>query len=412
MHPPLFRQEAINEKRVRLHGAILLAQPLSLRVMTMTIAALVAAAFVFLLSIEFQRHETVRGYVAPSKGMLTLRSPKAGVLENLSISIGNEVNAGDELFRIASDIESRGGLTRSNQVAATDKRLAEIERQIKLADGTAAEREALLREQRTGLIQNRKQLRTRIELKSQIVELAETGFKKLERLAAEQFVSEHERSQQASSLLTHRVELESLRSALSDTVTRISSLSIEISGLPNRKTHEISKLVMEKNTLISSRLEQQALGSFVVRAPVAGTITAVQAVAGQAVHAQAALATLLQAGSELHATLLVPSRAIGFLEPGAEVRIYVDAFPYRRYGVKVGRVDEVSLTAYRPGELRAPITYNESVYRVTAQVDEFRFNAYGSVFPVQPDMTLTADLVLDRRTLMEWLLEPLMSIRL
>ena len=412
MTSPLFRQEAVNDKRNKLHGSILLSQPLSLRVMTGTIAILVAAAIVFLLSFEFQRHETVRGYIAPSKGMLTLRSPKAGVLEDLSINMGDEVAAGDELFRVASDIESRGGLTRQNQIVATDNRLDEIERQIRMASRTAVERKALLQEQRAGLKKKQQQLRAQVQLKSQLVELAEAELTRLERLEAKHFVSEREQSLQASVLLTHRAELESLRSTLSDVEARTSLLDIELAGLPDRKARELSKLEMEKNELASSRLEQQALGSFVVRAPVAGTITTVQAVTGQPLKAQAGLATLLPAGSELIATLLVPSRAIGFLEPGTDVQIYVDAFPFRRFGAKSGRVSEVSLTAYRPGELHAPIAYSESVYRVTVHLDELHFKAYDDVHPVQADMTLTADLVLDRRTLIEWLVDPLLSIRL
>ncbi|MCH9695921.1 MAG: HlyD family efflux transporter periplasmic adaptor subunit [Gammaproteobacteria bacterium] len=411
MNLHLFRKEALNERRNTLHGSIQLAQPLSIRATTGVVVSFVMAAFLFLSTFEYQRHETVRGYISPSAGLLKIRAPKSGMLDAVTIETGQQVSAGDELFRLESDIESSDGLTRQKQVLTTDNRLVEIERQIEIAERSSADHAAALKKQRSGLRTKRQQLQMQLQLKSQLVELAKTELQRLEQLDAGQFVSKREQSRQDSVLLTQRAELAAIRGELSETTARSASLDIEIGRLDDRKAEEISNLSIEKNKLVGTRLEQQALGAFVVRAPLPGTITAVQGLSGQRVGSQAGLATLLPAGSVLQATLLVPSRAIGFLQPGAEVRIYIDAFPFQHFGSKTGRVNAISLTTSRPGELGAPIGYDESVYRVTVHLDELQFESHGEVHTIRPDMTLTAELLMEQRTLLRWLMDPILSGR-
>jgi membrane fusion protein len=46
---------------------------------------------------------------------------------------------------------------------------------------------------------------------------------------------------------------------------------------------------------------------------------------------------------------------------------------------------------------------------VGAALDRPDVDAYGDKIPLQPDMLLRADIILDRRTLMNWLLNPLLG---
>ena len=39
-------------------------------------------------------------------------------------------------------------------------------------------------------------------------------------------------------------------------------------------------------------------------------------------------------------------------------------------------------------------------------------DAFGKKIPLQPDMLLRADIILERRTLVDWILSPLLSARI
>ena len=54
---------------------------------------------------------------------------------------------------------------------------------------------------------------------------------------------------------------------------------------------------------------------------------------------------------------------------------------------------------------------SEPVYRVRVRVESGNIQAYGLPQPLQSGMQLEADIMLDTRTLVEWILEPIYSIR-
>jgi membrane fusion protein len=151
--------------------------------------------------------------------------------------------------------------------------------------------------------------------------------------------------------------------------------------------------------------------AYLVRAPVAGRISALQARIGLAADPAIPLLAIVPTGDELTAELMVPARAIGFVEPGQAVRLAYEAFPYQRYGLHAGRVTTVSHNLLRPAELVSPVSTSEPSYRVTVALDRQTVEAFGRSFPLGADMTLKADIVFDRRSLFEWMFEPVFSLR-
>ena len=71
----------------------------------------------------------------------------------------------------------------------------------------------------------------------------------------------------------------------------------------------------------------------------------------------------------------------------------------------------MSSTLLKPSEAAGPLVPKEPCYRVTARLDRQTVTAYGSEIALRPDMSLKADIVFDRRSLIEWLFDPLLSAR-
>jgi membrane fusion protein len=116
--------------------------------------------------------------------------------------------------------------------------------------------------------------------------------------------------------------------------------------------------------------------------------------------------------STLKAELLVPSRAIGFVRVGQPVSIRYDAFPYQNFGRYEGTITEISHNILTRSDVSsAPITLEEPVYRVTAALDRQDIRAYGKSLSLQAGMLLKGDVILDKRSLMRWVLDPLLSVK-
>jgi membrane fusion protein len=70
----------------------------------------------------------------------------------------------------------------------------------------------------------------------------------------------------------------------------------------------------------------------------------------------------------------------------------------------------VSRTLLRPAEVVGPVVSTEASYRVTVNLDQQSLPAFGHDFPLDADMTLKANIVFDRRSLLDWVLDPLRSM--
>ena len=164
---------------------------------------------------------------------------------------------------------------------------------------------------------------------------------------------------------------------------------------------------------IRAQVAQQAAStaasrSYVLRAPVAGRVTALTARLGQGVSPQSQLMAIVPSGARLTAELAVPSAAMGFVKPGQEVRLALDAFPYQRFGTVKGRVRTVpSSTINAPASNGATI----AVYPVIVDIEAPKIFAYGRDEPLVAGMNLTARIITERQSLLEWLFEPLFAVR-
>ena len=70
-----------------------------------------------------------------------------------------------------------------------------------------------------------------------------------------------------------------------------------------------------------------------------------------------------------------------------------------------------SHTVLAPDEVAIPgMAMQEPVFRVRAALESDSIQAYGERLPLQPGMLLSADVIIDRRSLMAWLFDPILAV--
>jgi membrane fusion protein len=110
--------------------------------------------------------------------------------------------------------------------------------------------------------------------------------------------------------------------------------------------------------------------------------------------------------------LYAPSRSIGFVHEGEEVLLRYLAYPHQKFGMHRATIVAVSRNPMLPGELGfTPVDgTREPVYRIKATLDSQAIPAYDRLERLQPGMQFEADILLDRRRLIEWIFEPLLGL--
>jgi membrane fusion protein len=116
--------------------------------------------------------------------------------------------------------------------------------------------------------------------------------------------------------------------------------------------------------------------------------------------------------AKLEAHLFAPSRSIGFVRSGQPVLLRYPAFPSQKFGSQHAHVVAVSRNALTAGDLgfTPPEGGREALYRIRASLDSQQILAYGKPEALQAGMLVEADILLDRRRLIEWIFDPLLSL--
>jgi membrane fusion protein len=240
-------------------------------------------------------------------------------------------------------------------------------------------------------------------------------LRNLKPLADEKIVSDVQYQQQYSQVLELRSRLEAMRRNRSALQAETVMARSEADALEARTSNDKSLLERSVMALEQDRMQRRASSVTQIRAPIAGTVTALTAVVGQRVDPAATLAALVPRGSKMEAVLFVPSSAIGFIRAGRSVILRYDAFPFEKFGQYSGKVTAVSgadVQVNDAGTAAPALLPNDrrSTFRVRVALDKEYVEAYGNKIDIRPGQTLAADIELDRRRLIEWMFDPLYAI--
>jgi len=409
--PPLtnlFRQEAVNNATRRLTGKVVIASSLSSHLLSGLLVAIIVAAFAFAATASYARKETVTGWLSPSSGLIRLEARQGGIVETIHVREGDMVLAGQPIATVRLSHALVGGdsftalsraLQSQTEAAASRARSAQAAFDAERVQLTTR-REAILRELT--------EVRRRATLQADRVRLSRGEVERAETLAAQGYMPRRELETRQAALLSMEQEQAELAGTVLSYEREIGEVTARLSAIPiDRQTAEAEAAAAIAG-LEQQKTQTEAQSSYIVVATVNGRIAALPVRTGQGVPMGAAVAVITAGNSPLEAELYAPSRAAGFIREGQHVRLMYQAFPYQKFGAGEGRVISVSHTVLAPAEVAIPgLQMQEPVFRVRVKPSSEQVEAYGQSIQLQPGMLLTADVVINRRSLLEWLLDPL-----
>jgi membrane fusion protein len=408
----LFRQEAIDAQREKFLGEATIARPVPFWVFTLLAAGIAFLLIALAIWGEYTRRERVEGYLALDTGAARVLSPDAGRIVELNVKEGDEVKAGDELAKVSLERATASGASTSEAVAAEmQNRRASLEKEREQWS-VLAERQVEQARQRVKDLENeRTQVEREMRLQETRVRSTREQAARFNSLAKEKFVSDLAVKQKQDEVTDQEIKLQALRRQKAQVERDLGTAKMEEPQL-ELKARQQNDLVTRQISEINENLSQvEARRETVIRAPLAGVVTNLAVNRGQSIAADGALAMVLPKGSGLHAELLVPTRAIGFVTKGAEVVLRYDAFPYERFGQYKGKITEIGRNVWTQGERIGAMTAREPVYRVDVELERQNVAALGQEFQLRPGMLVNADLLLERRTILEWMFEPVLQLK-
>ena len=386
--------------------APLLSKPLSGLLLASFVVLAAVAVIVFAASFPFARKERAVGYLTPMSGWSRVSARTFGVVRARYAEDGDVVDLGDVLYEIASgegfderlsveakllkDMAARRGVLRG--------RLAAIEDQIE-NDRTMHE------DQRTSLLMQVAHVESEVAAHEAGLAVARRQYRVGQRLRASGALSESalldllDRTQSRAALVaSKRRELAELRAALDSQQAQLTRRELEREETRATVEEQMLGLAMEE-----SRIQARDSGN--VLAPRAGRVASVRVDEGEWVQPGDALLDIVPDDYQLEGRLFASSRAMGSIRVGQDVRIYLDAFPFERYGAQAGRVLAVSETTIR-SQVGEELALAGPVFRIDVELHSFTLSD-SQRESLRPGMTVSGEIVRDHATLIDWLIEPL-----
>src|SRR5689334_13345140 len=406
----LFRQEAIDAQREKFLGEATIARSVPFWVFSTLAAGIALLLIAVALWGQYTRRERVEGYVALDTGAARVLMPDSGRVTDLMIKEGDEVKAGDAMAKVSLDRSTGSGASTNEAVAAEmQSRRTILEKEQTQWSELGAQQVGQLRRRIRDLESELTQIDREAKLQQERIKSARDQLERYHGLAGEkQFVSEALVKQKGDEVTDQEIKLQNLVRQRGQVERDLASARLEEPSIQLRTRTQVEQVARQISELQEGLTQVEARRESVIRAPMAGVVTNIAINRGQSVAADSTLATVLPKGSGMHVELLVPTRAIGFVRPGQEVVLRYEAFPYERFGQYRGVISDVGRSVWTQGEHVGPLTAKEPVYRIDVKLDRQNVSALGQDYALRAGMLVSADLLLERRTLLEWIFEPVL----
>ncbi len=414
--------------------------PLRLQVLK----ALVVLLAVLLMWAAFGKLDIVaiaEGKLVPQTYLKIVQPSESGIVKEILVKEGEPVHAGQVLMRMDALATEADGHALESELQRKQLTLRRIDAQLDEMPlrGRAEDQANLLREmqaqhqaniaaqraalaeEKTRLSKAREELAAAEQVKAKLTAILphfrqqEAAF---ERLAKDNFAGplmasdkRRERIEKEAELETQEHLIESAKASIAQSEKKLTQLETDyrrqLYADRNDTQGAVEKLLQEvaKQHHKQSLMELKAPQDSVVKDIATHT-------AGTVVQPGTVLLTLVPQGETLRAEVMVSNEDIGFVHPGQPVKVKLAAFPFQKYGLLGGKVEHVSADAQDANTQEAASMLAQErktqplAYKALISLKSVYLEQDGERLPTAAGMQATAEILLGRQTVLEYLLSP------
>ena len=386
-----------------------------------------------------------QGKLVPESFLKIVQPAEAGIVRQILVKEGEAVCEGQVLMRmdaVASEADGKTlELERRRKSMALHRLDAELaEREFTLAPGESA---ALFREvldqyranraaldaalgnERATLQKARQDLAAATQIKAKLADVLphyraqDEAFDSLVRdgFAGAIMGSEkrRDRIEKEQDLQTQQHVIESAKAAIAQSETRLVQIRSDYRRQLHAERHEIETQREKLAQEIDKQAHRQAL--LELKAPQAGVVKDIAThTVGTVVQPGTVLLTVVPDGETLKAEVWIDNQDIGFVHPGQVVKLKLASYPFQHYGMVDGTVEQLGADASdgasnsgqagtdrRAGRETAATPL---AYRALVTLRSMALEHAGERFVLTAGMQTNAEILLGRRTVLEYLLSP------
>ena len=414
MKDNLFREEAVEQQKNKLHGDVLIIPSLSHNLITIFLFFWILTVAIWLFSSSYAKKETVTGWLEPPSGVVKVYANNStGKIQKILVTEGQRVIAGQKLVIINGEQALENGDNLEELLLNEyENQINLLNRQIESTKSIANVKLKDTNQQINAAKQDLDRLNDQISTVKQRHNIFLARAKNSLIIKKQGHISDSEYETQIEKELSVRTEYESLLRNKINQINSIEQLNTQLTLNPKEREDNIYRINNALSEITQKIAQLNAQKAYVIKASSNGVITNLQVNLGQQATSTVPLMSIVPENAILKAKIVVPVRSAGFIRSGQDLTVRYDAFPYQKFGLYSGTIESISNSIILPNEISSlPISINEPVYVVIARLNEKNIKAFGTSLSLKSGMTISADIKLEDRSIMEWLFEPIYSLK-
>ena len=360
---------------------------------------------IYLLATQtYLRKATVQGYLFSKT--VRIAPERIGTLSHLLVTEGQYVYEGAPLAVIRSQVA-----TAIDDDRNYDALLLAADQQLENVQHLLLQEMSRLNAAEVRLNKSRKSLKMISQIQQTRIRRFAERLNKATPLQRQGFLSILELSLFEDQLLNARQREQELTLELARNRSDLAQVKIEKQDATTRSDLKIIEITEKKIHLTQAREQWFASREQTLTTPADGQISKILKFPGETVAPKESLLILTSTGDPIYVRLLIPDQAIGFIRAGQPVNLQYDAYPHTQFGTHPGEVLSITDHPIHPQDLPFEIPLEGTFYLANVALVKQTITAYGNELKLKPGMSVRANIILERRSLLAWLLEPLLAAR-
>lgn len=384
--------------RRALDDPLLSATPPAFRPLMWTILLTVVAFITWAIWAELDEVTRGEGRIVPFNRMQKIQSLEGGILDRLLVSEGDTVKVGQPIVRL-DETRFRTSYQESiNQTLALRATIARLDAEvlgqstINFPDAITAN-SSLARSEQELFKSRRAKLQDSLESLNRQVVLAQRQLDLVEPLVAKRAVSQMESLKLSQEIAGIRGKQTEIRTAyFQDAYTERSTKKAELSAL---------------EPIVQQREDQ--LQRTEILSPINGRVNTVLInTRGGVIQPGEPIMEVIPIEDRLLVEAKIKPRDVAFLVPGMPAKVKITAYDYSIYGYLNGTLEQISADTLSQDTLQG----KEFYYMVQIKTNNSQLMRDGEVLPIIPGMVAEVDILSGKRSVMNYLLRPLIKAQL
>ncbi|MDV0439046.1 HlyD family efflux transporter periplasmic adaptor subunit [Xanthomonas sacchari] len=338
------------------------------------------------------------GRVVPYSRIQKIQSLEGGILDRLLVQEGELVKPGQPLVRLERTHFLTNYQESVNQAQVLHAAIARLEAEVLgktsiVFPAQIAGESALLRSERDLFDSRRSKLAEGTQAIQHQIGLAQDQLNIVRPLVAKGAVSQVEALKLSQDIATLRGRLGELRNSyFQEAYTELAKRKADLSAL---------------EPIVQQRHDQ--LRRTEILSPVRGRVNTVLInTRGGVIPPGEPIMEIIPVEERLLVEARIKPRDVAFLVPGMQARVKITAYDYTIYGELNGTVEQISADTIEEQTAHG----KESFYQVLIRTDGSQLRRNGDTLPIIPGMVAEVDILTGKRSVLNYLLRPLLKARL